>query len=557
MYSLSGITIAEGVAAGVARVIVSRAEGVTLFENDPKPTTLDPAYELNRYLKASASFAEKLRHALSGPAPDTVRDLFGAVSAFLTDPENTRQISKRIHAGESAPNACRGVFLERLSAFTHAEDPELKAQGRELTALAREFIATLNQSADSAPLMPALKEPAIIVASDLTPAGFLCLRTDMVSAVVLEGGLSSGHLGTVLRELRIPSIFSVVGATDIKDGEHVLVDANNGTVIVEPPTDTAEEILKCQSFSDHEEDDDTELNVTLAPSIGARRELELNTALSRHGIGLLRSEFLFLGSPREPDEEEMVATFRQLFDKVPGGAPLAARTFDFAGDKKPVFQVLEDDAGPLKGYGAHVNTRLLCKELRALLRAAPERSLSVVFPLISRISEARALTGLLSDCAEELDAKGLPRADFKSVFMIETPAAVLSARAFASLSSMFLIGTSSLDEYASAPRLPGDAFTPALAKMIAMACKGASEAQVPVGIAGRYAQRPELLPFFLKLGVGYFTVDSYSLQKLRQSVEALDLKAGPRFDENFYQRVMELATGREIASLINNLNFNG
>ncbi len=562
MYSLSGITISEGAASAPAVILTTAADKISLLsdesllkplDDEPVDGILDPAYELSKFHQKSHDFAAKLRHVTSAAAPDSVRDLFGAVSAYLTDPKNAQIIGDLIYQGKSAARACRLVFLDNLKVFTDSDDPELKAQGRELTALAKEFIATLSTQTPSEFNHIELKEPSVIVAKDLTPAHFLCLRTDLVRAVVLEGGMSSGHLGSVLRELRIPAVFSVVGASAIKNGEQILVDGSEGSVIVEPPSEAAAFLLERQAVTDEDVDDDEPLSITLAPSVGASKELDLSSHLLKHGLGLLRSEFLFLGSKKEPSEDEMTQTFASLFSKVPSHAPIAARTFDFAGDKTPVFPLVLDESGPLQGYGAHVSSDLLKKELKALLKAAPNRELSVVFPLISRISEAKCLNNLLATCAEELDAQGKARAEFKTVLMIETPAAVLSARAFTEHTSMFLIGTSSLDEYASAPRTPGQAFTPALAKMIAIACKGAYEGGVKVGAAGRFAQRPELLPFFLKLGVSYISTDAYSMTKLKSCLEGGRLKSA--YEEDFYQKIMNTATGQEIASLINNLNF--
>ncbi len=558
MYTLSGMTFTEGIAAGEALNLTAEGERISSYEKDPLLVNFDPGYEFSRFKKISTEFAERLRRFIAGPVPDTVRDLFGAVSAYLTNPENTAKIREIIFSGDTAANACRSVFLEYLKVFTDSDDTELKSRGRELMALAREFIASLDSDETETLKVPELQRPTVIIAKDLTPARFLCLRTDLVRAVILEGGLSSGHLGTVLRELRIPAIFSVTGATSIPDGEHVLVDANNGNVIIEPPSDTTMAMLNRQHFSDEEISDDVELPIILAPSIGAMRDLEVSPGFLNHGLGLLRSEFLFMGSQTEPDEDEMTRVFTALFNKVPQKALISARTFDFAGDKKPFFRIITDESGPLKGYGANVGSDLLSRELRALLRSAPDRELHIVFPLISRISEANALTALLSDAKESLEKTGIPHASSKIVFMIETPAAVLSAAAFASLSSMCLIGSSSLDEYASAPRLPGDAFTPALAKMIALACKGAKDSNVKVGIAGRYAIRPELLPFFMKLGISYITVDSYSITRLRQVMESNNMTAfNPQFDIDFYNKVMSLGSGQEISALINRLNYNG
>ena len=191
-----------------------------------------------------------------------------------------------------------------------------------------------------------------------------------------------------------------------------------------------------------------------------------------------------------------------------------------------------------------------------MLQATPDREITIVFPLISRISEGKYLKDMLCEAIDELHAEDKPCSECSIALMIETPAAVLSAKAFASLATRFIIGTSSLAEYASAPRQPDISFTPALAKMIALACKGANVAGVKVGVAGRFAARVELLPFFLALGVDYITVDSYSVPKVTAALEALDTESNaPHFDSDLYHQIMALATGRDITALINNLHF--
>ena len=194
------------------------------------------------------------------------------------------------------------------------------------------------------------------------------------------------------------------------------------------------------------------------------------------------------------------------------------------------------------------------KEIRALLRSSVGRTIRVVYPLISRISEAKYINDLAAMCVDELDEKNIEHGKIEPVLMIETPAAVLSAKAFARLSSLFIIGTSSLAEYASAPRPPDLSFTPALAKMIAVACRAAHEENVPSGIAGYFATRIELMPFFLKLGVTYITIDSYSIAKIASATEKFCRDSSPTFSQKLYERVMSLSTAAELSELINNLN---
>lgn len=554
MYSLSGMCVSEGAAQGRALQIRRPSD----FSVKTKTGRLEPEAEIFSFEKACREFVARLYQVIQGQAPDSVRDLFGAVAGFISSPDNQREIRELIKSGKTAHEACALVLPEHLKAFARSDDVEIKAQARELNALAREFISTLDQGSGSSFELPVLTEPTVIIAQDLTPAHFLCLRTEFVRAVVLEGGLSSGHLGVVLRELRIPALFSVIGASSIKNGEKVLVDAGSSSLIVEPSEAASAQLMQDRALFTEDVSDDLICNVTVACSVGADRELDGNQAAVRHGLGLLRSEFLFLGSDHEPDEIEMIMRFGSIFSKIPDNAPISARTFDFAGDKKPIFTLNLDDRGPLHGYGASVGTALLKKELRAMLQAAPQRSLNIVFPLISRVSEAKYLNDLLTAVIDELTAEEKPISPCTASLMIETPAAVFSARAFAPLASRFIIGTSSLAEYASAPREPDAVFTPVLAKMIALACRGAHEAGIKVGVAGRFAARIELLPFFLSLGADYITVDSYSIAKVIAELERLDTdKHAPHFDAQLYDAVMELATGRDITALINNLNFRG
>lgn len=569
MYTMSGITVSEGVSAGRAFLLLPQSPESVVSS----ARALSASDESLKYRKASREFANKLHNAMSGTVPDKVRDLFGAVSSYITNAANISAIDEQIGAGMSAIEAAKAVLLPKIARFSREDaefaaeeaaassaagasggDPEMQVVASELSSLMRDFIATIDSVGDESDLaVPRLNEPSVIIATDLTPARFLSLHTELVRAVVLEGGQASGHLGTVLRDLCIPAIYGVKGALTIKNGEHVLVDANHGSILVEPPQDTAKALIAQQDLfaSDDDDPSDSELEVTVAGSMGAIGEIDRMARYLNHGLGLLRSEFLFLNYHHEPSVEEMVHIFASIFAKIPKSAPLTARTFDFAGDKKPLFTLDRDESGPLMSYGAQVGSALLRKELKALLLAAAGRDINVVFPLVTRLSEAKALTSIMASVIEELQSEDVPFANSHLAVMIETPAAVLSAKAFASFGELFLIGTSSLAEYASAPRPPEDFFTPALAKMIAIACKGAHDAGVRVGIAGRFAMRTELLPFFLSLGVSYITTDATSITKVRKELQHLsDLGYKPCFDATLYNNLMDIASSEDLQRLL-------
>lgn len=546
---MNGITVSAGVGEGKAFVL-NATPLFDCFDHDSKPGIGE---ELAKYRSASREFASKLQHSMSGTVPDKVRDIFGAVSAYITNADNTQSIEKLISLGSTASEAASEVLLNKIKAFTVNDDAESSSLSQELIALMLDFVDSIDAKNYKRNLdIPQPTEPYVLIASDLSPARFLSLHTELIRAVVLEGGQVSSHLSTVLRDLRIPAIFEVKGVLTIQNGEHVLVDANNGTVLVNPPQDMVRAVLAQHSFHSQDNDfEDSELQVTVAGSMGAMGEIDRLTSYLNHGLGLLRTEFLFLSYQQAPTYKEMVFTFSSIFSRIPAGTPLTIRTFDFADDKRPLFNLDLDEIGPLKNYGAKVGTGLLRNELKAILAAAVGREVHIVFPLITMISEAKALNALLQEVTVELKQEGIAHGKSIVALMIETPAAVLSARGFAELGEMFLIGTSSLAQYASAPREPSDYFTPALAKMIAIACKAAHKAGVKVGFAGRFTMKTELLPFFLAMGATYFTTDVTEILRVRKALQRLsELGITPQFDEAFYEKVMETDSGHDLQRLI-------
>lgn len=551
MYTMSGITVSEGVSEGSALILLSKNNEDVI----DVARFVSVTEEIKKYRNASREFAKKLNNAMSGTVPDKVRDLFGAVSSYITNAGNVEAIQKQIHSGLRASEAAQNILLSKIERFTQEadkDDEEMQVMARELGSLMREFIATIDTEHLCSEDIPHLNGPTVMISTDLTPARFLSLNTDQVRAVILEGGDPNGHLATVLRELRIPAICNVKGALTIKNGERVLVDANRGNILIEPPQDTARAFIAQQDyFNDDDDEYDSDIKVTVAGSMGAITDISRIESYLNHGLGLLRSEFLFLNYRTEPTLEDMKNAFTSIFSKIPQNAPLTARTFDFAGDKKPLFTLDMDESGPLRKYGANVGSQLLKTELQALLLSSVGRDIYIVFPLLTRISEARALKDLLVSVVNDLDSANIPHGTPKVALMIETPAAVLSAKAFAEYGDMFLIGTSSLAEYASAPRPPEDYFTPALSKMVAIACKGAHAAGVKVGIAGRFAMRTELLPFYLALGVSYITTDISSVPKLRKALQQMsDRGIEPNFDLDRYNEIMEISSARDLQRLL-------
>ncbi len=548
MYTLSGVSVGAGIAVAPALVIARQKSEYSKEEL----FTFDSESEIDRYIKKSSQFAQKLRQIVN-PAKDTVRDLLGAAAGFITSDDNKREVIDLINQGCSSCMAARTVLLGNLDAF-YKHNNDLKADKEELTSLMNEFIHTLEHAHGDEVELPTLTKDVILITTNISPAQLLSLNTKCIKGVILEGGHDSGHLGVVLRELSIPAVFGVFDATTIKNGTTVLVDGNSSVVIVEPSDDIKESLLTMQDLYQDQINDESLLNLTIACAVGAISKGS-NEQIKNHGLGLLRSEFLFLSSSYEPSEDEMTDCFYKIISPIKKGAPITARTFDFADDKKPLFNIRLDDSGPLKGYGAYVGTNLLKKEIRALLRASKGRTITIVFPLVTKISEKDYLLNLANDSLNELDSEKVAHGNMEISFMIETPAAVLLAPAIAKEGSMMIIGTSSLAEYASAPCPPDKTFTPVLAKMIVMAAKAAFESGATLGVAGRFASRPELIPFFYRMGVTYLVTGAYNIDRIKAVVERLNLEEDiqPAFDKDLYNKIMTTYSGSELTDIINSL----
>lgn len=553
MYTIYGVPASSGISAGHARVLTRSADNPAL----ERPWSLDPEAEISFFHRTLRLFSERLRQT-ANPSLDQQRDLYGATAGYLTSKDNVAAVIEYIRSGDTAAMAARLVYIQGLKRFrfvTSADDPSSTQELRALELLLREFVQALFMRGITITDMPTLTEDTVIVAKALTPAQLLSLDTRFVKGVILEQGRAFGHLATALRELSIPSVFGAVGAGEISNGSQLLIDGNAGCVTVDASFETCEAAIARQGFFNDPADDDSILPLTVSCSVGASQSRRINSSYTNYGLGLLRSEFLFLSWDHEPEEQEMLERFSAIIRPIRPGFPVTARTFDFAGDKKPMFKLHTDNHGPLRGYGACVSSILLKKQLRALMQADPSKKIRIVFPLVTRLSEALYLKKLASDCHTELENEHKSHSDYELALMIETPAAVLSAEAFAGEFSMFIIGTSSLAEYACAPRPDDSSFTPPLAKLIVTAAKAAYNSGIPIGVAGRFAGRAELMAFFWHIGVSYVSVDCYEIASLRTAVERLDLGSKkPFFDKTLYDKVMNIFRGQEISALINNLN---
>ena len=388
---------------------------------------------------------------------------------------------------------------------------------------------------------PALDSPSVLVARDLSPADTLNLDTGNLKALVLREGSPNGHTAILAQLLGIPAVIGAGEALDAaEEGMTCLVDGASGTVILEPDEAALGEFRSKYSAGEAEQAALARYRdipavtprgrrIRVYCNIGSPEEAQAALACGCEGIGLFRTEFLYLRGGSYPSEEAQCEAYRSVLEAM-GDKPVIVRTCDIGSDKTAPYLQLPEEENPALGIrGIRLCLRrrdmFLC-QLRALLRASVYGRLSVMFPMVSSLSELLEARALWREAEKQLEQEGVPfRSRVPLGVMIETPAAALMADTLAEEADFFSIGTNDLTQYTlAADRQSGDAADifdpshPAVKKLIAMTCAAAKSRGKLAGICGNSAGDASLLEFYEEAGVGELSVSPGRCLSLKRDI---------------------------------------
>jgi len=465
--------------------------------------------------------------------------IFDAQLLFLDDPELTSGASHSIRAQRSnaawAWQAATAKLTERLAAL---EDSYLRARAADMTDVSTRVLRRLTGQANVAPV---LREPSIVSAHDLTPSDVKNLDPAMVLAVCLETGSASAHSVILIRAMVIPAVVGLgPGISALPDGTILAVDGVRGRVRVSPGSDEARDFEnRRQAWLSQRQTAQAERHRPACTRDGIRIRVfanlkgvtEVSAALDygAEGVGLLRSEFLFLGRTVSPSEEEQFTAYRAVAEAL-GPRPLVIRTMDIGGDKGVPYVDFGEEANPVLGLrGIRVMLErpdLLRKQLRAILRAGFSHPVSIMFPMISSLVELRAAKAALAAVEKELEQEKIPfNKDRKVGIMIEVPAAVVCADQLAREADFFSIGSNDLIQYVMAADRTNarvaplaDPFQPAVMRMIRQTIQEGRKAGIGVTLCGELAADPLATPLLLGLGLQEFSVSGPLIPELKQAI---------------------------------------
>jgi phosphotransferase system enzyme I (PtsI) len=511
---LSGVGVSAGVAAGP----VARMAPPPQIPHDV-PNSGDPAAESTAAHEALEAVASQLE-ARAARAVEQGAGVLAAQAMMARDPGLADKVSAATAAGRAAVLAVMDAFGD-YRAMLAAAGSYMAERVADLDDLASRTVAVL--LGVPMPGVPDPGHPYVLVADDLAPADTATLDPASVLAIITERGGPTSHTAILAKSLGIPAVVACVEATMLVDGQRVLVDGGDGRVTVDPDDATVNRALAEQearatasrSVSGPGRTADGR-PVQLLVNIGGDRDLAPAAAADSEGVGLFRTEFLFLDRPEAPTRDEQQTVYRRVFDAFTG-RKVVVRTLDAGADKPLGFVTTPDEPNPALGVRGLRTARrhpdLLETQLGAVAAAAKDSGTDVwvMAPMVSTPAEA-------AEFAEMVHGNGLPVAGV----MVEVPAAALRAHDVAAKCDFLSLGTNDLSQYTyAADRMAGeladllDPWQPALLELVRLAAEGGREAGVPVGVCGEAASDPLLALVLVGLGVTSLSMAPVSIPPVR------------------------------------------
>ena len=460
------------------------------------------------------------------------------------------------------------VFQEVATRYAETlnkiDDPYLRERALDIQDVTKRVIRNLQGKAPKTFL--ALSEPHILIAHNLTPSDTASINRANVLGVATDLGSRTSHAAILARSLNIPAIVGLHDITiKLETGQHVLLDGSDGLLVIDPAPETLAHYTEIESRRAKVTAKLKELRTTrsttrdghhivLSANIELPEDVEAVAANGAEGIGLYRTEFLYLNRSELPTEQEQFETYRKVAERVRPD-PLIIRTFDLGGDKlAPGTVDITDELNPFLGWRAIrfclENIDIFKTQLRAVLRASAAGNIKIMFPMISGLEELRRAKAALAECKEELHRSGVPMAEKIEVgAMIEIPSAAICANVLAPEVDFFSIGTNDLIQYALAVDRVNEKLAhlyepthPAVLRLLKMIAEAAHANNIWVGVCGEMAGDVALIPLLLGLGMDELSAGATLVPRVKRAVQSLAI---PECRE-LVEETLKLNTASEI-----------
>lgn len=536
---LKGKGVSKGIGIGNAKVLKNEEIELTDFKIENKENELNYFKKcLNEVIEDTKKVVEKI----SG----TEADIMNAYLMILQDPTLTRETERLIcEEGYNAGYAVKVGFEAIEEVFKNMEDEYMSSRASDIEDMKQKVLNKVVNKADIN--LSNLPENTILVGKDLSTSDTAKLNLNSIAGIIIENGSENSHVSIMARTHEIPAIVGTKNALEsINNGENIAINGGTGEIFINP---NAEEIDKLNKMKEEMQDEKGSLSkfknkksitkdgykTEIVANIGSPKDMEAVLENGAEGIGLFRSEFLYMDSETMPTEDEQFEAYKEVLEKAEGKRVIV-RTLDIGGDKDLKYLNLDKEDNPFLGYRA---IRICLREpeifkiqLRALYRASVYGKLAIMLPMISSVDEIRSAKEIINEVKKELKEENFKfDKNVKIGIMIEVPSAAIMAEELAKECDFFSIGTNDLIQYTVAVERGNEKisdlytkFHPAVIRLIKMAIDGAHKAKIFCGMCGEAASDERFIPILVGLGLDEFSMNPTKILNSRKLVRSLNHK---------------------------------
>lgn len=565
---IKGIAASDGVAIAKAYLLV---EPDLTFDKNEKVTDVEgEVAKFNSAIEASKVELTKIRNNAEVQLGADKAAIFDAHLLVLDDPELIQPIQDKIkNENANAATALTDVTTQFVTIFESMDNEYMKERAADIRDVSKRVLSHILGVELPNPSM--IDESVVIVGNDLTPSDTAQLNKEFVQGFATNIGGRTSHSAIMSRSLEIPAIVGTKSITqEVKQGDMIIVDGLNGDVIVNP---TEDELIVYQDkreryFADKKElqklrDADTVtvdgVHAELAANIGTPNDLPGVIENGAQGIGLYRTEFLYMGRDQMPTEEEQFEAYKEVLEAM-DGKRVVVRTLDIGGDKELSYLNLPEEMNPFLGYRAIrlclAQQDIFRPQLRALLRASVYGKLNIMFPMVATINEFREAKAILLEEKENLKNEGHDISDdIELGIMVEIPATAALADVLAKEVDFFSIGTNDLIQYTLAADRMSERvsylyqpYNPSILRLVKQVIEASHKEGKWTGMCGEMAGDETAIPLLLGLGLDEFSMSATSILKARRQINGLSKNEMTELAN----RAVDCATQEEVIELVNN-----
>lgn len=564
---MKGLGTSPGI--GIGKVFVYEDTKIDIIRYNVEDVNM----EWDRFLKTVNQASLEIDNLYKKTVEDIGQneaEIFVAHRMMLEDPEFISMVKEKIiQENINCEYAIKEVVAYFLGLFDSIEDDYLESRAIDLKDV---FKRLLNLLMNKKPVdLSNISEKIIIIAKDLTPSDTAQMNKEMVVGIVTELGGKTSHTSIIARSLEIPAIVGVKGITGIvKDEEWIIIDGAKGSIMLNP---TNEEIIINRALQNDMVEYKTRLNsmigkkslskdgyqVQLSGNISNPKDIDMLIKNDGEGIGLFRTEFLYMDSDKLPTEEEQLKAYIEVAQRLVNKT-VVIRTLDIGGDKNLLCLNLPQEMNPFLGYRAIRlcldRQEIFRTQLRAILRASVFGNIKIMFPMISSLEEVRECKKIIEEIKYELRTENINfNEGIKIGIMVEIPAVAIHSRAFAKEVDFFSIGTNDLIQYTLAVDRGNQdianlysQYHPAVLRLIQMTIENGHKEGIEVGMCGEVASDEKLIPALLAMGLDEFSMNPCSILRTRYLLQNISKEeVSKKLDT-----ILNLPTAKDVEYFIDN-----